>query len=52
MREVFEKVANEGASGYAMARMLNDRGLCTRQGARFQSVNIRRMIRHEGYTGI
>lgn len=36
---------------YAMARMLNDRGLCTRQGARFQSVNIRRMIRHEGYTG-
>ena len=51
VREVFEKVANEGASGYAMARMLNDRGLCTRQGARFQSVNIRRMIRHEGYTG-
>jgi len=51
VREVFEKGANEGASGYAMARMLNDRGLCTRQGARFQSVNIRRMIRHEGYTG-
>jgi site-specific DNA recombinase len=51
VREVFEKVANEGASGYAMARILNDRGLCTRQGARFQSVNIRRMIRHEGYTG-
>ncbi|MCO7109853.1 recombinase family protein [Gemmiger formicilis] len=35
VREVFEKVANEGASGYAMARMLNDRGLCTRQGPGF-----------------
>ena len=41
----------EGASGYAMARMLNERGLRTRQGAKFQSVNIRRLIRHEGYTG-
>ena len=51
VREVFEKVANEGASGYAMARMLNARGLRTRQGAKFQSVNIRRLIRHEGYTG-
>ena len=51
VREVFEKVANEGASGYAMARMLNERGLRTRQGAKFQSCNIRRMIQHEGYTG-
>ena len=51
VREVFEKVANEGASGYAMAQMLNERGLRTRQGAKFQSVNIRRLIRHEGYTG-
>ena len=51
VRDVFEKVANEGASGYAMARMLNERGLRTRQGAKFQSVNIRRLIRHEGYTG-
>ena len=50
VRDVFEKVANEGASGYAMARMLNERGLRTRQGAKFQSVNIRRLIRHEGYT--
>ena len=51
VREVFEKVAKEGASGYAMAQMLNERGLRTRQGAKFQSVNIRRLIRHEGYTG-
>lgn len=51
VREVFEKVANEGASGYAIARMLNQRGLRTRQGAKFQSINIRRLIRHEGYTG-
>lgn len=51
VREVFEKVANEGASGYAMAQMLNNRGLRTRQGAEFQSTTIKRIIRHEGYTG-
>ena len=51
VREVFIKVAEEGASGYAMAQMLNQRGLRTRQGAEFQSSNIKRMIQHEGYTG-
>ena len=51
VREVFMKVAEEGASGYAMAQMLNQRGLRTRQGAEFQSSNIKRMIQHEGYTG-
>ena len=34
-----------------MAQMLNQRGLRTRQGAEFQSSNIKRMIQHEGYTG-
>ena len=51
VREVFEKVAREGISGYAMAHILNDRGIRTRQGAKFQSNNINRLIRHEGYTG-
>lgn len=51
VKEVFHKVAEEGASGYAMAQMLNDRGFRTRQGAKFQSSNIRRLIQHEGYTG-
>lgn len=51
VREVFTKVAEEGASGYAMAQMLNQRGLRTRQGAEFQSSNIKRIIQHEGYTG-
>lgn len=51
VQEVFTKVAEEGASGYAMAQMLNQRGLRTRQGAEFQSSNIKRMIQHEGYTG-
>lgn len=31
--------------------MLKKRGLCTRQGAKFQSINIRRLIWHVGYTG-
>lgn len=47
VREVFMKVAEEGASGYAMAQMLNQRGLRTRQGAEFQSSNIKRMIQHK-----
>lgn len=51
VREIFEKVAREGASGYAMAHILNARGLRTRRGAKFQATNINNIIRHEGYTG-
>ena len=51
VRELFYKVIQEGASGYALAEMLNNRGLRTRAGAKFQSSNIIRIIRHEGYTG-
>lgn len=51
VRELFYKVIQEGASGYALAEMLNNRGLRTRAGAKFQSSNILRIIRHEGYTG-
>ena len=48
VRELFYKVVHEGASGYALAEMLNNRGLRTRAGAKFQSSNILRIIRHEG----
>ena len=51
VRELFYKVVHEGASGYALAEMLNNRGLRTRAGAKFQSSNILRIIRHEGYAG-
>ena len=51
VRELFYKVVHEGASGYSLAEMLNNRGLRTRAGAKFQSSNILRIIRHEGYTG-
>ena len=51
VRELFYKVIQEGTSGYALAEMLNNRGLRTRAGAKFQSSNILRIIRHEGYTG-
>lgn len=51
VREIFEKAANEGASGYYLAKVLNERGLRTRQGAKFQANNVLRIIRHEGYTG-
>ena len=49
VRELFYKVVHEGASGYALAEILNNRGLRTRAGAKFQSSNILRIIRHEGY---
>ena len=51
VREIFERAANEGASGYYLAKVLNERGLRTRQGAKFQANNVLRIIRHEGYTG-
>ena len=40
VRELFYKVIQEGTSGYALAEMLNNRGLRTRAGAKFQSSNI------------
>lgn len=51
VREIFEKSAHEGASCYALAQMLNNRGIKTHGGAKFQSTNVLRIIRHEGYTG-
>lgn len=51
VRELFEKTAYEGASSYSLAQMLNDRGIKTHKGAEFQSVNVLRILRHEGYTG-
>lgn len=51
VREFFEKTAQEGQSSYALADMLNCRGLRTHSGAKFTSNHILRIIRHEGYTG-
>ena len=51
VRELFEKTVFEGTSSYALARMLNDRGIKTHSGAKFQSNHILRILRHEGYTG-
>ena len=51
VREIFEKTAQEGQSSYALADILNCRGLRTHSGAKFTSNHILRIIRHEGYTG-
>ena len=51
VREIFEKTAQEGQSSYALADMLNCRGLRTHSGAKFTSNHVLRIIRHEGYTG-
>ena len=51
VREIFEKTSQEGQSSYALADMLNCRGLRTHSGAKFTSSHILRIIRHEGYTG-
>jgi len=51
VRELFLRTANEGYSSYALAAMLENRGLRTHSGARFTSTHILRILRHEGYMG-
>lgn len=51
VREVFELTAYQGKSSYSLAELLNSRGLRTHTGARFTSMHILRILRHEGYTG-
>ena len=51
IQELFGKTAYEGQSSYALADLLNQRGLRTHSGAKFTSNHILRIIRHEGYTG-
>lgn len=51
VRELFMRTANEGYSSYALAAMLENRGLRTHSGAQFTSTHILRILRHEGYTG-
>jgi site-specific DNA recombinase len=51
VQELFELAAFEGKSAYAMAEMLNDRGLRTHSGAKFTPVHVLRILRHEGYLG-
>ena len=51
VQELFELAAYEGKSAYAMAEMLNNRGLRTHSGAKFTPVHILRILRHEGYLG-
>lgn len=51
VQELFELAAYEGKSAYAMAEMLNNRGLRTHSGVKFTPVHVLRILRHEGYLG-
>lgn len=51
VQELFELAAYEGKSAYAMAEILNNRGLRTHIGAKFTPVHVLRILRHEGYLG-
>lgn len=51
VREIFEKIAQDGYSGYALADMLNARGVKTHRNSSFQCNNILRIVKHRGYTG-
>ena len=51
VQELFELAAYEGKNAYAMAEMLNNRGLRTHSGAKFTPVHVLRILRHEGYLG-
>lgn len=51
VQEMFELAAYEGKSAYALARMLNNRGLRTHSGVKFTTVHVLRILRNEGYLG-
>lgn len=51
VRELFELTAYRGYSAYRLAQMLNDRGIRTHRGTKFQANNILRIIHHRGYMG-
>ena len=47
VQELFELAAYEGKSAYALAEMLNNRGLCTHSGVKFTQVHVPRILRTE-----
>lgn len=51
VRELFELTAYQGRSAYRLAQMLNERGVRTHRGTKFQANNILRIIHHKGYMG-
>jgi len=51
VREIFRKSISEGYGSYRMAEYLNDKGLRTHSGSRFQSNSILRILRCKFYCG-
>ena len=51
VQEIFDKIVREGYTCHRLATILNERGLVTHGGARFQRNHIVRIVQHEGYTG-
>lgn len=51
VQELFELAAYEGKSAYALAEMLNNRGLRTHSGVKFTPVHVLRILRNEWYLG-
>ncbi|MDL2324184.1 recombinase family protein [Ruminococcaceae bacterium OttesenSCG-928-A16] len=51
VRELFHKTVHEGYGSHMLAAMLNERGLHTHNGARFQSNTVLRVLRNPIYTG-
>ncbi|MDL2258732.1 recombinase family protein [Eubacteriales bacterium OttesenSCG-928-K08] len=51
VKEIFLKTVHEGIGSYRMAQQLNDRGLQTHQGCKFQSMAINRILRNPRYCG-
>lgn len=51
VQELFELAVYEGKSAYALAEMLNNRGLRTHSGVKFTPVHVLRILRNEWYLG-
>ena len=51
IKEIFDKTVHFGWGSYKIANMLNDRGLTTHKGAKFQSNTINRILHNRLYCG-
>lgn len=51
VREIFERTVYEGAGSFVMANELNERGIRTHHGAKFNALTVNRILAERQYTG-
>ena len=51
VKEIFERTVYEGAGSFVMANELNERGIRTHHGAKFNALTVNRILAERQYTG-